>query len=64
MRSALINLRRKAVLATFGKYLIAKLATEVFIKRVCLATAKHLASLSSNRLDDELVDALDEALND
>ena len=52
------------MLATLGKYLLTKLATEVFIKRVCLATAKHLASKTTNKLDDELVNALDDALND
>ncbi|MEQ3528722.1 hypothetical protein [Pseudoalteromonas sp. XMcav11-Q] len=51
------------MLTSIGKYLLTKLATEAFIKRVCLATAKHLASKSSNKLDDELVAALDEALN-
>ena len=51
------------MLSTLGKYLMAKLAKEVFIKRVCLATAKHLASLTTNKLDDELVNALDDALN-
>ncbi|WP_165385474.1 hypothetical protein [Pseudoalteromonas phenolica] len=51
------------MLSTLGKYLLTKLATEVFIKRVCLATAKHLASKTTNKLDDELVSALDDALN-
>lgn len=51
------------MLATLGKYLLTKLATEAFIKHVCLATAKHLAAKSDNKLDDELVKALDEALN-
>ncbi|MGA4608472.1 MULTISPECIES: hypothetical protein [Pseudoalteromonas] len=50
------------MLTTLGKYLLTKLATEAFIKRVCLATAKHLAAKSNNKLDDELVGALDEAL--
>lgn len=50
------------MIATLGKYLAAKLLTEVFIKRVCLATARHLASKSENKLDDELVNALSEAL--
>ena len=50
------------MLATLGKYLLTKLATELFIKKVCLATAKHLASKTSNTLDDELVEALDDAL--
>jgi hypothetical protein len=49
-------------IATLGKYFAAKLLTEAFIKRVCLATAKHLASKSENKLDDELVSALSEAL--
>ncbi|MEI5638056.1 MULTISPECIES: hypothetical protein [unclassified Pseudoalteromonas] len=51
------------MLATIGKYLLTKLATEAFIKRVCLSTAKHLATKSTNKLDDEIVAALDEALN-
>ncbi|MEK0158798.1 hypothetical protein WLQ65_06500 [Pseudoalteromonas piscicida] len=50
------------MLTSIGKYLLTKLATEAFIKRVCLSTAKHLASKSSNKLDDELIAALDEAL--
>ena len=50
------------MIATLGKYLAAKLLTEAFIKRVCLATAKHLASKSENTLDDELVSALSDAL--
>lgn len=50
------------MIATLGKYLAAKLLTEAFIKRVCLATAKHLASKSENKLDDELVAALTESL--
>ena len=50
------------MLATLGKYLAAKLVTEAFLKRVCLATAKHLASKTSNKLDDELVSALSDAL--
>lgn len=50
------------MIATLGKYLAAKLLTEAFIKRVCLATAKHLASKSENKLDDELVEALSDAL--
>ncbi|MCG9736539.1 MULTISPECIES: hypothetical protein [Pseudoalteromonas] len=50
------------MITTLGKYLAAKLLTEAFIKRVCLATVKHLASKSENKLDDEIVDALSEAL--
>jgi hypothetical protein len=50
------------MLATLGKYLAAKLLTEAFIKRVCLATAKHLAEKTDNTLDNEIVDALSEAL--
>ena len=50
------------MIATFGKYLAAKLLTEAFIKRVFLATARHLASKSENKLDDELVAALTESL--
>lgn len=50
------------MLATLGKYLAVKLLTEAFIKRVCLATAKHLADKSENKLDDELVGALADAL--
>lgn len=50
------------MLAAVGKYLAVKLLTETFIKRVCLATAKHLAEKSDNTLDDELVNALAEAL--
>ncbi len=51
------------MIATLGKYLAAKLLTEAFIKRVCLATAKYLASKSENKLDDDIVQALEEALN-
>tara|TARA_B100001059_G_C17340032_1_gene335428 strand:- start:249 stop:404 length:156 start_codon:yes stop_codon:yes gene_type:complete len=50
------------MLTAIGKYLAVKLLTETFVKRVCLATAKHLAAKSDNKLDDELVDALSEAL--
>ncbi|WP_199525372.1 hypothetical protein [Pseudoalteromonas sp. bablab_jr011] len=50
------------MIATLGKYLVVKLLTEAYIKRVCLATAKHLASKSENKLDDELVEALSNAL--
>ncbi|WP_417699245.1 hypothetical protein [Pseudoalteromonas lipolytica] len=50
------------MIATLGKYLVVKLLTEAYIKRVCLATAKHLASKSENKLDDELVEALEDAL--
>lgn len=50
------------MIATLGKYLAAKLLTEAFIKRICLATAKHLASKSENKLDDEIVKALEDAL--
>ena len=50
------------MLATLGKYLAVKLLTEKFIKRVCIATAKHLASKTDNKLDDELVRALNDAL--
>ena len=50
------------MIATLGKYLAAKLLTEAFIKRVCLATARHLASKSENKLDDEIVKALADAL--
>lgn len=50
------------MLATVGKYLAVKLLTEAFIKRVCLATAKHLAENTDNTLDNEIVDALSEAL--
>jgi len=50
------------MIATLGKYLAAKLLTEAFITRVCLATARHLARKSENKLDDELVSALSEAL--
>lgn len=50
------------MIATLGKYLAAKLLTESFIKRICLATAKHLASKSENKLDDEIVKALEDAL--
>ena len=46
------------MIATLGN----KLLTEAFIKRVFLATAKHLASKSENKLDDELVKALEDAL--
>lgn len=51
------------MLSILGKYLLTKHSTEVFIKRVCLATAKYLASETTNKLDDELVSALDDALN-
>lgn len=50
------------MIATLGKYLAAKLLTEAFIKRICLATAKHLASKSKNTLDDEIIKALTDAL--
>ncbi|WP_199775148.1 hypothetical protein [Pseudoalteromonas sp. T1lg21] len=50
------------MLATVGKYLAVKLLTEAFLKRVCLATAKHLASKTENDLDNELVSALSDAL--
>ena len=50
------------MLATLGKYLAVKLVTEAFLKRVCLATAKHLATKTTNDLDDELVSALSDAL--
>jgi len=50
------------MLATVGKYLAVKLLTEAFLKRVCLATAKHLAEKTDNTLDNEIVDALSEAL--
>lgn len=50
------------MLATIGKYLAVKLLTEKFIKRVCIATAKHLASKTDNDLDDQLVEALSDAL--
>ena len=50
------------MLTAIGKYLAVKLLTEAFVKRVCLATAKHLAEKSTNKLDDELVAALGEAL--
>ena len=50
------------MIARLGKYLAAKLLTEAFIKRICLATAKHLASKSENKLDDELVNALTDDL--
>jgi len=50
------------MLATLGKYLAVKLLTEKFIKRVCIATAKHLASKTDNDLDDQLVEALSDAL--
>ncbi|WP_462163042.1 hypothetical protein [Pseudoalteromonas xiamenensis] len=50
------------MLTTLGKYLLTKLVTEAFIKRVCLATAKHLADKSTNKLDDEIIQALTEAL--
>lgn len=50
------------MIATLGKYLAAKLLTEPFIKRICLATVKHLASKSENKLDDEIVKALADAL--
>lgn len=45
-----------------SEYLAVKLLTEAFIKRVCLASAKHLAEKSDNTLDDELVNAIAEAL--
>lgn len=51
------------MLSTLAKYLAVKLLTETFIKRVCLATAKHLANKSENTLDNELIDALEDALN-
>ncbi|MFC3032553.1 hypothetical protein ACFOEE_08485 [Pseudoalteromonas fenneropenaei] len=51
------------MLATICNYLLTKLETEVLVKRVCLATAKHLAAKSTNKQDDELVKALDKALN-
>lgn len=50
------------MLATLGKYLAVKLLTEAFLKRVCIATAKHLATKTENELDDELVSALSDAL--
>lgn len=50
------------MLATIGKYLAAKLLTEAFLKRVCIATAKHLASKTDNDLDDKIVQALSDAL--
>jgi|TARA_B100001063_G_scaffold48759_1_gene42668 hypothetical protein len=50
------------MLTAIGKYLAVKLLTETFIKRVCLATAKHLAEKTTNKLDDELVSALSDAL--
>ena len=31
--------------------------------KIVVATAKHLAAKTTNKLDDELVSALDEALN-
>ena len=43
------------MLATLGKYLAVKLLTEKFIKRVCIATAKHLASKTDNDLDDQYI---------
>ena len=43
------------MLSTLAKYLAVKLLTETFIKRVCLATAKHLANKSENTLDNELI---------
>ncbi|NKC20030.1 hypothetical protein CWC29_014535 [Pseudoalteromonas sp. S4498] len=52
----------KSVAESLGNWL-AKLATEAFIKQVCLATAKHLASKSSNKLDDELVAVIEDVLN-
>jgi len=50
------------MLTAIGKYLAVKLLTETFVKRVCLATAKHLAAKSTNKLDDELIEALSDAL--
>ncbi len=50
------------MVSTLGKYLAAKLLTEAFIKRFCLATARHLVSKSENKLDDEIVNALSKAL--
>lgn len=50
------------MLTTLGKYLLTKLVTEAFIKRVCLATARYLAEKSTNKLDDEIVQALSDAL--
>ena len=50
------------MLAAVGKYLAVKLLTETFIKRVCLATAKHLAEKTDNDLDNQLVEALNDAL--
>ena len=50
------------MLTAVGKYLAVKLLTEKFIKKVCLATAKHLAEKTSNKLDDEIVSALADAL--
>lgn len=47
---------------TLIKYLGVKLLTEAFIKKVCIATAKHLAKKSENTLDDELISALEDAL--
>lgn len=32
------------MIATLGKYLAAKLLTEAFLRRFCLATARYLAS--------------------
>ncbi|MBO7927994.1 hypothetical protein J5X91_17270 [Pseudoalteromonas sp. K222D] len=51
------------MLAAVGKYLAVKLLTEAFLKKVCLATAKHLAAKTENKLDDELVQALADALD-
>lgn len=50
------------MLTTIGKYLAVKLLTETFIKRVCLATAEHLAEKTTNKLDNEVVAALKDAL--
>lgn len=50
------------MIATLDKYLAAKLLTEAFIKRVCLASAKHLAEKTDNTFDNEIVDAISEAL--
>ncbi|QBJ00808.1 hypothetical protein [Pseudoalteromonas phage GXT1010] len=50
------------MLSTIGKYLAVKLLTETFIKRVFLATADHLAQKTDNKLDDEVVGALKDAL--
>ena len=50
------------MLTAIGKYLAVKLLTEAFIKRVCLATAEHLANKTDNELDNEVVSALKDAL--